>query len=170
MGSVQKLSSFRMQGGFVCLLLLGVLVQHSASKSIEAVECSGPAACPHSCFEQKHYCEFCVTPDMAAAHCAGREAYTKQNTVFGVISRFEQRDDGWAEKKLSSVKHAPTTMTSKTGISTIGSLCAAKVSTLQWQWMSHIILNRAEKTYMEGPIVSSICLIQVNSQYTHQFI
>merc|ERR1712037_678450 len=96
---VQKLSSFRMQGGFGCLLLLGVLVQHSASKSIEAVECSGPAACPHSCFEQKHYCEFCVTPDMAAAHCAGREAYTKQNTVFGVISRFEQRDDGWGEKR-----------------------------------------------------------------------
>ena len=39
---------------------------------IEAVECSGPAACPHSCFQQKHYCEFCVTPDMAADHCAGR--------------------------------------------------------------------------------------------------
>merc|ERR1712210_347926 len=168
MGSVQKLSSFRMQGGFVCLLLLGVLVQHSASKSIEAVECSGPAACPHSCFKQKHYCEFCVTPDMAAAHCVGREAYTKQNTVFGTARTPTMRGD--AGKKLSSVKHAPTTMTSKTGISTTGSPCAAKVSTLQWQWMSHIILNRAEKTYMEGPIVSSICLIQVNSQYTHQFI
>ena len=74
----------------VCLLLLGVLVQHNtlvvdkhqinkdwfnAQVDDEAVECSVPnvsAICPHSSFSHRHFCELCINPAMAEAKCAGR--------------------------------------------------------------------------------------------------
>ena len=73
----------------VCLLLLGVLVQHNtlvvdnqinkdwfnAQVDDEAVECSVPnvsALCPHSSFSHRHFCELCTNPAMAEAKCAGR--------------------------------------------------------------------------------------------------
>merc|ERR1711936_1159705 len=96
MGVQKPLST--MQGGLVCLLLLlCVLLQHSASKSLDSgapTECSGPPGCPHVCFEQKHYCEGCITKELAEDKCAGREPYTKENKVFYGAIRFEERDEG----------------------------------------------------------------------------
>ena len=69
----------------VCLLLLGVLVQHktsvvgkhqdnkdwfNAQVDEEAVEGSVPNVsdlCPHSSFSHKHFCELCINPAMAEA-------------------------------------------------------------------------------------------------------
>ena len=74
----------------VCLLLLGVLVQHNTSVvdkhqdnkdwfnaqvDDEAVEFSVPnvsVLCPHSSFSHRHFCELCINPTMAEAKCAGR--------------------------------------------------------------------------------------------------
>merc|ERR1712130_435115 len=85
-----------MQGGLVCLLLLlCVLLQHSASKSLDSgAECTGPPGCPHVCFEQKHHCAHCTTEEDAEWFSSGRETYTKLNTVYGQIGAFEQRNDG----------------------------------------------------------------------------
>ena len=74
----------------VCLLLLGVLVQHktsvvdkhqdnkdwfNAQVDNEAVEFSVrnvSAICPRPSFSHRRFCELCTNPAMAEAKCAGR--------------------------------------------------------------------------------------------------